>query len=198
MANGESQWITGAAARADVHRLRAEAGAVMVGAGTVLADDPALTVRHVTSPRVPDRVVWDSRARVPGAAKVWAEDGARRIWLTAAATSPPDGVLNAVIATGPGGALLPEAVLQQLGALEINDVLVEAGATLAGALIQANVVDELIVYIAPRLLGHDARALAQLPGLQALAASPHFRFTEVVPVGEDLRLHLQTQHNTTE
>nr|WP_235200277.1 bifunctional diaminohydroxyphosphoribosylaminopyrimidine deaminase/5-amino-6-(5-phosphoribosylamino)uracil reductase RibD [Polycyclovorans algicola] len=194
MANGQSQWITGEAARVDVHRLRAEAGAVMVGAGTVLADDPALTVRHLSAPRVPDRIVWDGRARCPATAKVWAEDGARRVWLTAAAVSTPPGVRNLVIAKGAGGALDPQAVMAQLGALAINEVLVEAGASLAGALIQSGVVDELIIYLAPRLLGDEARPLAHLPGLQSLAGCPQFRFVEVSPVGDDLRLHLQSKH----
>ena len=81
-------------------------------------------------------------------------------------------------------------MLARLGALAVNEVLVEAGAALAGALIQAGVVDELVLYLAPRLLGDDARGLARLPGLHALAASPHFRFVEVTPVGDDLRLRL--------
>lgn len=190
MASGESQWISGDAARADVHRLRAEAGAVLVGAATVQADDPALTVRHVASPRVPDRIVWDSRARTPASASVWAEDGARRIWLTAAPAAAPQGVLNAVIDTTDDGHLAAEAVLARLGALAVNEVLVEAGALLAGALIQAGVIDELVLYLAPRLLGDGARGLARLPGLHALAASPHFRFVEVTQVGDDLRLRL--------
>ena len=190
-ANGESQWITGEAARADVHRLRAEAGAVMVGAATVLSDDPALTVRHLESPRVPDRIVWDSRARTPPTARVWADDGARRIWLTAMAPAVPTGVEHHTVPTLADGALAPATVLTVLGQLAINEVLVEVGAQFSGALMAAGVVDELIVYLAPILLGDDARGLAQLPGLQALAAAPRFQFIDIAQVGDDLRLRLQ-------
>lgn len=194
MASGESQWITGEAARADVHRLRAEAGAVLVGADTVLADDPQLTVRHGPLPRPPDRIVWDGRARVPSTARVWSgADGARRYWLTAAQGDAPPGVQRLVVPGDVDGHLQAAAVFAELAAQEVNEVLVEAGAQLAGALLRAKAVDELLVYLAPRLLGDAARGLAHLPELVALCDAPQFVFTEVTPVGADLRLHLHPE-----
>lgn len=203
MASGESQWITGAAARADVHRLRAEAGAVLTSSATVLADDPALTVRDfppspAALPRVtgegepllrqPDRIVLDSHARVPLNAKVWAE-GARRFWLT---TQPPknipDAVHTIVLPANAAGKLPLDAALAALAQQQINTVLVECGPVLAGAFLQAGLVDELLLYLAPSLLGHEARALASLPGLSTLAGRIALQFTGVQPFGDDLRI----------
>jgi diaminohydroxyphosphoribosylaminopyrimidine deaminase / 5-amino-6-(5-phosphoribosylamino)uracil reductase len=190
-AGGESQWITGAAARADVHRLRAEAGAVLVGADTVLADNPRLSVRDsAPAPRPPDRIVLDSRARVPSTAAVWADDGARRYWLTAADGPAPPGVLRYRLPTREDGRLDLSAVLGALAGEGVNDLLVEAGAQLSGAWLAAGLVDELLVYLAPRLLGDDGRGLARLPGLNALADAPAFRFSDVRAIGDDLRLTL--------
>lgn len=192
MASGASQWITGAASRADVHRLRAEAGAVLVGADTVLADNPRLTVRDagIAVPRVPDRIVIDSRARVPHDAAVWQADGARRYWLTAQPGPAPDGVLRSALPAGPRGQLDLRAVLGALADEAVNEVLVEAGSRLSGALIAAQVVDEVRLYLAPRLLGEGGRGLADLPGLNALSDTPAFRISETRQVGEDLRLTL--------
>lgn len=190
MASGESQWITGAEARADVHRLRAEAGAVMTGVGTVLADDPQLTVRGIEVPRQPDRIVLDTQARVPAAAKVWG-GGARRLWLTGRDAPAPTGVEAIRCAIAPEGSLdLPE-VLRALGGCGINDVLLECGPRLAGAFLQQGLVDEVVAYLAPTMLGHEARPFAQLPGLERLAQRLPWRYTEVRQLGADLRLTLQ-------
>jgi diaminohydroxyphosphoribosylaminopyrimidine deaminase / 5-amino-6-(5-phosphoribosylamino)uracil reductase len=192
MASGESRWITGAAARADVHRLRAEAGAVLTSSATALADDPALTVRDWFPDagsllRQPDRIVLDSAGRVPAQAAVWAE-GARRFWFTARQPARvPDGVQNLVMPRQPHGLDLP-AVLRALAAEHINELLVECGPNLAGALLQAGLVDELALYLAPRLLGHEARPLVTLPGLGTLAAAPHLHISDSRMVGDDLRL----------
>ncbi len=198
MANGESRWITGAEARADVHRLRAEAGAVLVGADTVLADDPALTVRDWTPPdgtplRQPDRIVVDGRARVSAAAKVWNDNGARRIRLgnVTAPGAEISGVDRIAVDTDIAGRLLLPEALQALAAREINEVLVEAGARLGGAFLQSGLVDELLLYVAPMLLGDAARPLAVLPGLERLADAIRFEFEEVVRVGADLRIRLR-------
>ncbi|MDP9139984.1 MAG: bifunctional diaminohydroxyphosphoribosylaminopyrimidine deaminase/5-amino-6-(5-phosphoribosylamino)uracil reductase RibD [Pseudomonadota bacterium] len=192
MASGESQWITGAAARADVHRLRAEAGAVLTGIGTVLADDPALTAREpVAATRQPDRIVLDTNARAPQNAEVWA-DGARRYWLTCATpVAVPAGVTAAQVAAGADGRLDLAAALAALAKHEVNEVLVECGPTLAGALLQAGLVDELLAYVAPSLLGHDARPLAALPGLERLSQKLEFEWRDVRRVGNDLRLLLR-------
>nr|WP_240433588.1 bifunctional diaminohydroxyphosphoribosylaminopyrimidine deaminase/5-amino-6-(5-phosphoribosylamino)uracil reductase RibD [Solimonas sp. K1W22B-7] len=228
MASGESQWITGAEARADVHRLRAETGAVMTGPGTVLADDPQLTVRitpvelgaaihgatagghlppatpSMASPaggnsaiqgtvpylRQPDRIVLDTRAQVPAGAKVWAE-GARRLWLTAGAGAAPAGVERLVCAMDSNAALDLAAALRLLGEKQVNEVLLECGPRLAGAFLQSGLVDEVVAYVAPTFLGHEARPFATLPGLEKLSQRLPWRFAGVRQVGADLRLTLQ-------
>lgn len=187
MANGESRWITSEAARADVHRLRAEAGAVLTSSATVLADDPELTVRHVQTSRQPDRIVLDPRGRVSAKAKIW-NDGARRI-LLAAQSKPamPDGV-EVTQLDREGEYFSLGAVMKELGRLKINEVLVECGPTLAGLLLQAEVVDELVLYLAPSLLGDAARPLARLPNLEKLSQRVQLQWRDVRVVGPDLRL----------
>lgn len=190
MASGESQWITGAAARADVHRLRARHHAVMTSAQTVLGDDPMLTVRLADSStplRQPDRIVLDTHGRAPAAARVFADNGVGR-WLVsgkvhdvaAGVTVLPCGIVDDHLD-------LPEA-LRQLGLAGINDVLVECGSRLAGALLQAQQVDELVLYLAPDLLGDAARPLAVLPGLEKLDDRIRLAWRDVRRVGVDLRI----------
>lgn len=197
MASGESQWITSAEARADVQRLRAEAGAVLTGVGTVLADDPQLNLRIAAGAasatgaaapvRQPDRIVLDTAARVPASARVWA-DGARRFWITQAAPQAvPAGVEHRAVPLA-GRRLDPGAALAALAASGVNAVLAECGPTLAGALLQARLVDELVVYLAPCLLGSDARGLAALPGLERLDQRIRLRYTDLRQIGPDLRL----------
>jgi diaminohydroxyphosphoribosylaminopyrimidine deaminase / 5-amino-6-(5-phosphoribosylamino)uracil reductase len=211
MASGESRWITGADARADVHRRRAEAGAVLSGVGTVLADDPQLNCRESgrfaasendsmsfsasetqnreSFLRQPDRIVLDADARTPATAKVWAE-GARRFWFTAADGPAPAGVERIAVPRA-GNGLDPGAVLTELAQREVNEVLAECGPTLAGALLQSACVDELVLYLAPSLLGHEARPLAKLPGLETLDQRLRWRWQSVERIGDDLRLVLQ-------
>ena len=182
MASGESQWITGADARADVHRLRAQAGAVLTTSATVLADDPALTVRDFAPPagctlRQPDRVVLDAQARIPASAKVWQDNGARTFHLTGAKHRLDAG----------GHIAMPDA-LQFLAQQDINEVLVECGPRFAGALLAQNLVDELVLYLAPSLLGHEARPLAALPGLVTLDHRVALEWVEAVKIGSDMRL----------
>jgi diaminohydroxyphosphoribosylaminopyrimidine deaminase / 5-amino-6-(5-phosphoribosylamino)uracil reductase len=196
MGSGESRWITGDAARADAHRLRAEAGAVLTSVETVLADDPELTVRLVETARQPDRIVVDTQLRTPLDAKIW-EGSARRIVI---AVRPPADRVDALRARGVEVALvattrdsrvdLPSA-LATLGTMDVNEVLVESGPRLAGALLQAGLVDELVLYVAPSLLGSEARALAQLPGLDRLDQRVRMRFTDARLVGDDLRITAQ-------
>ncbi|MES2490836.1 MAG: bifunctional diaminohydroxyphosphoribosylaminopyrimidine deaminase/5-amino-6-(5-phosphoribosylamino)uracil reductase RibD [Pseudomonadota bacterium] len=187
MANGESQWITSEAARADVHRLRAQAGAVLTSSATVLADDPELTVRHVETSRQPDRIVLDPRGRVGASAKIWNE-GARRILLTThSPATMPAGVEVAQLDRD-GEYFSLTAAMSELGRLKVNEVLVECGPTLAGLLLQAEVVDELVLYLAPSLLGHAARPLARLPNLEKLSQRLQFQWRDVRVVGPDLRL----------
>lgn len=190
MASGESQWITGVAAREDAHRLRAEAGAVLTASGTVLADDPRLTVRLPDAEgasRQPDRIVLDTYARVPAEAKVW-QTGARRYWLTAAPAGTPGAVENLVIDRDADGRISLTHALATLGGVGINSVLVECGPRLAGSLLREGLVDELVGYVAPDLLGDTARPLAALPGLERLEQRIALEFKDVRKVGRDLRI----------
>lgn len=190
--DGRSQWVTGTAARADVQRLRAEAGAVVTGIGTVLADDCRLTVRDPAAiaalrGRVPLRVVIDPQARLPATARF--RDGeAPSLWLTAEASGADPGRERLERLAVGAGRPSPDAVLALLAARGINDVLLEAGPTLTGAWLRAGVVDELVVYLAPRLLGDLARPLARLPAPASLDGPPAWRLLEAVPVGDDLRV----------
>jgi diaminohydroxyphosphoribosylaminopyrimidine deaminase/5-amino-6-(5-phosphoribosylamino)uracil reductase len=192
MANGESQWITGDAARADVHRLRAAAGSVMTGVATVMADNPQLTARGLDIPvRQPDRIVLDSTARVPLTARIWDGD-ARRFWVVGETPrQAPDGVdVLTVKRDGDGSLNLPDA-LAALAAREVNEILLECGPRLAGAALQLGLVDEIVAYVAPMLLGHEARPFAYLPGFERLSQRLALQFVDTRMVGSDLRITLR-------
>lgn len=190
MASGESQWITGAAARADVHRQRARHHGILTSAQTVLDDDPQLTARPEgdAPERQPERIVLDARGRVPATARVFVDDGVPRWWLVGedVCVAPPDGVelLHLPDVVPPE----PSAVARQLAAAGFNDILLECGPRLAGAWLAAGVVDELLLYVAPSLLGDGARPLAALPGLERLADRLQLRWTDVRQLGADLRV----------
>ncbi len=193
LASGQSHWITGEAARQDVQYLRAASAAILTGSGTVLADDPRLTVRLPGEWRQPARVVLDTRLRTPAEAKILQQPAEVRIF-TAATDGAARAALQAAgaqLETAPlaQGSLDLQAVLRRLAELEYNEVLVEAGARLAGALLEAHLVDELIIYMAPHLLGHRGRALAELPGMmnQRLPLT----ITGIRAVGEDWRITAQ-------
>jgi len=187
-AGGESQWITGEAARRDVHRLRAEAGAVLTSRATVEADDPRLTVRGREVARQPDRIVLDSQGRVPAQSAVWAP-GARRLWVTSTLeAAAPDGVEHIVIAPGADGRLDLGITMAALAGADIGEVLVESGPVLAGALLDAGFVDELVIYLAPMLLGDAAPGLARLRERLALADHLALDIDSVRKVGPDLRI----------
>ncbi|XTZ37481.1 bifunctional diaminohydroxyphosphoribosylaminopyrimidine deaminase/5-amino-6-(5-phosphoribosylamino)uracil reductase RibD [Salmonella enterica] len=202
MANGESQWITSPQARRDVQRFRAQSHAILTTSATVLADDPALTVRwselsgevQALYPqeevRQPLRIVIDSQNRVTPQHRLVNEPGETWFVRTQAdeRTWPP-GVREIIVPEHNGHADMV-TMMMLLGKQQINSVWVEAGANLAGALLQAGLVDELIVYLAPKLLGSDARGLCMLPGLTAIADAPNFKFNEIRQVGPDVCLHL--------
>lgn len=192
LASGESQWITGAAARADGHRLRARSSAVLVGIGTALADDPQLTARDTGFPveRQPVRVVLDSDLRLPTRARML-NDGGRTIVFTATDTAGefPQTAGTTIERVGRRGDHLDlEAVLRRLAELECSEVLVEAGAKVNGALLAAGLADEIIVYLAPTLLGDAGSGMFRLPGLTALANRPRLRLADQRSLGEDWRL----------
>jgi len=199
LADGSSQWITGAAARTDGHAWRRRAGAVLTGIGTVRDDDPRLDVRLVPTPRQPRRVVVDSGFNTPPTARVLAAPG--RCLVVGASTRPER--MTGLQAAGADLLLLPGAdarvdlavLLTQLATDGINELHVEAGATLNGALLQAGLVDELLLYLAPKLLG-PGRDLARLPALQALSQAITLRFEDVQRVGDDLCLRLRREDAT--
>ncbi len=219
LANGESQWITGRESRLEVHKLRAASGAIITGIGTVLADDPSLTVRlpqielalmNLEGENIPPplRVVLDSSLKIPLKAKLFTEHG-RILVVTSQDTyqQKPDRVkaLSAqdqvtVLAVpsqaGQGGGLNLEYVLQHLAQKEsVNSVMVEAGATLAGAFISENRVDELHLFMAPCLLGDQARPMFVLPGIQSMADKIQLYIASVELFGEDIKMVLKRQQS---
>ncbi|WP_456376537.1 bifunctional diaminohydroxyphosphoribosylaminopyrimidine deaminase/5-amino-6-(5-phosphoribosylamino)uracil reductase RibD [Thiolapillus sp.] len=199
MASGESVWITGADARRDVQRLRARSSAVVTGIGTVLADDPSLNVRLALEQlpgveaaddlRQPLRVVLDSGLRIPEGARLLSLEGPVQIFHSRGDADKIRRLQDAGIAVVQleGGLDLPE-VMQALAKQEINEVLIEAGPTLAGAALQAGIVDELIIYMAPHLMGHKARGLFHLPGLEKMADRVELQVQDIRKVGRDLRM----------
>ncbi len=177
-ASGESQWITSEAARADVQRWRAESAAILSTSATVLADDPRLSVRLPDVSRQPLRVLLDRERKIPSHARLFAEPG-EVLQLT-----------SKEIALDASGRLSLPAVLSTLNAREINEVWTEAGATLAGSLITADLVDELVVYLAPMLLGSEGRPLAALQIGRLLDAS-RWQTTDLRQIGPDIRIMLR-------
>lgn len=188
--NGQSQWITGAEARRDGHAWRARACAVLTGIGTVRDDDPQLNVRDVETPRQPLRVVVDSRLETPPAAKIM---GAGTLIAAAAEHADRGEALRArgaqivVLPNASGKVELPDLLLE-LGRRGINEVHVEAGYKLNGSLLNEGLVDELLVYLAPGLIGDAAHGMFNLPQLQALSQRRRLQFTEVCQVGTDIRI----------
>ncbi|GAB4187356.1 MAG: bifunctional diaminohydroxyphosphoribosylaminopyrimidine deaminase/5-amino-6-(5-phosphoribosylamino)uracil reductase RibD [Thalassobaculales bacterium] len=182
LADGQSRWITGPAARAAGHLLRAEHDAVMVGIGTALADDPRLTVRLPGLAAAPRRVVVDSRLRLPPGAAVLEGGGA--IVLTAAAGSLA-GAQCLRVAAGPGGIDLAEG-LRALASLGLTRVLVEGGGALAAGLLRAGLVDRLAVFRAGLAIGAEGRPALGPLGLASIAEGPRFRLHLLSPLGGDV------------
>ncbi len=192
--DGTSQWITGAQARADGHAWRRRAGAVLTGIGTALSDDPRLDVRLVATTVQPLRVVVDSGLRLPVTARLLAAPG-QALVVGARADGPAAALLRragAEVWACPGAVTQVDlaGVLQELGRRDVNEVHVEAGPRLNGALIENGLVDELLVYMAPSLLG-PGLGFVDWPTLPALAQAHRWRIVEATMVGEDLRLRLR-------
>lgn len=201
MASGESKWITSEASRRDVHRLRARSSAVVTGIGTVLADDPAMTVRLPVDALdgleqeedilQPLRVVLDTRLSMPPDARILRQPGETIIVTTSDDEAAADSLMAA------GATLLRqdhsdeidlEAVLVHLAELGINEVLIESGATLAGAAVAAGLVDELLIYLAPHLMGDAARGLLHLPGIGTMEQRIELSLSDLRQIGPDIRL----------
>ncbi len=193
--DGRSQWITGESARADGHRWRARACLVLTGIGTVLSDDPMLDVRAVQTVRQPIRAVLDTqfiiseRARLFNGNPVWVFTS--RVDAGKAARLAARNVRVIQLPVGSNGAIDLDGLMQWLGAHEINEVHVEAGARLLGALVAGNHVDEWIGYVAPCVLG-AGQGLAALPApIAGLDQAYRYEFLDAVQLGRDMRLHLR-------
>jgi len=190
LADGRSQWLTGPDARRDGHAFRKRAGAVLTGVGTLLADDPRLDVRLVETSHQPLRVLLDSTLRAPATARLFAPPGEVLVYTaTEAATTPPANVEIQLLG-GADGRVDLDAVLADLGRRGVNELHVEAGAALSGAFLAAGLVDELLIYMAPLLVG-PGRPLAELPALPGLDTARRWRVVDVVALGPDLRLRLR-------
>jgi diaminohydroxyphosphoribosylaminopyrimidine deaminase/5-amino-6-(5-phosphoribosylamino)uracil reductase len=206
MASGESRWISSEASRRDVHRLRARSGAVVTGVATLLADDPSMNVRLEPGdlpglepgepPPQPLRVVTDSQLRTPSCARMLALPGGAVIACCDVANPAR---ITELEAAGARVILLPEAhgrvdltaLMRWLAQQEINEVLLEAGPTLAGSALTNGLVDELVIYVAPHLMGDGGRGLFHLPGLQRMEHRIPLVIDEVRRIGPDLRLRLR-------
>ncbi|MBV8658951.1 MAG: bifunctional diaminohydroxyphosphoribosylaminopyrimidine deaminase/5-amino-6-(5-phosphoribosylamino)uracil reductase RibD [Burkholderiales bacterium] len=199
LASGESQWITGPAARADVQRLRARSCAMITGSGTVMHDDPLLTVREVDGEawgerRQPLRVVLDSRAQMPPTARMFSAPGKTLVVVADA----PESHVSRLLSCGAEVVSLPDAhgridlgaLLDTLGERGINEATVESGARLNGAWLQSGLVDEIMLYQAPVLLGNDAQGLADF-SIARLADKLAPRVSDIRQVGQDIRYTLQ-------
>jgi len=191
LANGSSKWITGEAARRDVQHWRARSCAVLTGVGTVLADDPQLNVREVESGRQPLRVVLDSKLRIPATAKIL-RNGKTLVYTAATDVAKQQALIatgaEVVVLAGPTGKVDLSAVLCDLGKRGCNEILVEAGSTLNGVLLEAGLVNELVLYLAPQLLGDAARGMAGLGELTSLSQRVALQWSDVRRVGSDLRI----------
>ncbi|MFO7593724.1 MAG: bifunctional diaminohydroxyphosphoribosylaminopyrimidine deaminase/5-amino-6-(5-phosphoribosylamino)uracil reductase RibD [Pseudomonadota bacterium] len=195
MASGESQWITGEAARHDVHHLRARSSAIMSGIGTVLADNPSLTVRTQEGElreKQPLRVILDPHLSTPVEARFLQQPG-RSLIVTATEEAEVQEQLEqagAEVIYLPHGtdAIDLQALMVELARREINEVLLETGAILSGAALRAGIIDELVVYMAPKLMGDNARGLFHTPGLENLADAVELSISDVRAVGRDWRI----------
>ena len=202
LANGESKWITGSAARADVQRWRARSSAILTGIGTVLADDPRLTARpdsandagEVAEFVAPIRVVLDSALRTPAGAHVL-DGNVPTLIVHARDAQPADrrfDRVELVTVDAVAGNLDLHAVLSTLAAREINELQIEAGPILAGSFLHSGFVDELLLYLAPILLGDTAQPMATMPGPPTLDAAAKMTLVEQRTFGPDIRLRLLT------
>lgn len=202
MASGESKWISSEAARLDVQRLRARSSAILTGIGTVLADDPSMNLRvdaDALQPGLrndeliqPLRVVLDSSLQMPATARMLSLPGRTLVAHArenpAAADALQDAGAMLVCLPGPAGQVEPKQLLHHLAGLQLNEVLIEAGPKLAGRFLAAGLIDELVIYMAPHLMGHDGRALFQLPGLEEMRQRIGLEIADLRRIGPDIRI----------
>ncbi|HEB81542.1 MAG TPA: bifunctional diaminohydroxyphosphoribosylaminopyrimidine deaminase/5-amino-6-(5-phosphoribosylamino)uracil reductase RibD [Gammaproteobacteria bacterium] len=204
MASGESQWITGEAARRDVQYLRAQSSAILTGISTVLYDDPSMNVRlsaedlglqdfEVNEVRQPKRIVLDSEHKMLSQARIFASEGESAggeciVYTTVDVDNKTDYPYTIETITAREGRIDLNALLTDLGKKEINLVHVEAGSVLCGALLQDELVDEIVVYMAPHIMGDGARGLFHLPGLSQMQDRIKLKLKDVRHIGDDIRL----------
>ena len=198
MSSGESQWITGVAARQDVQRLRAASGAILTGVSTVISDDPSLTVRDEsidTDGRQPVRAILDSQLKMPLSARMLALPGSTLVFCVDDSNRQPLENAGAEIHLVPANAGRPdlEAALRKLAEFQINDVLVEAGPVLAGSLVSADLVDELVIYQAPHMMGSETRGMATTPDWLALDHRLDLDIVDIRKIGKDIRITARPQ-----
>jgi diaminohydroxyphosphoribosylaminopyrimidine deaminase/5-amino-6-(5-phosphoribosylamino)uracil reductase len=197
MASGESQWITSEVSRTDVHRLRAEASAIMTGMGTVRHDNPSLTVRlgrdKLGEFSPPTRIVLDSNFEIPADARLVTDGEAPTLIVVGEGKAGSRDDISAehvAVMEAPlqAGRLDLRAVMQLLAERGFNEILVEAGATLSGALLQAKLVDELVLYMAPHLMGNEAREMMHLPGMKDMNQRVLLHISDITNLGDDIRI----------
>ena len=196
MASGESKWITGADARRDVQLMRARSDAILTGSGTVIADDPSMNVRlsraelgtHI-DPVQPVRVIIDSALKTPQDAKMLGLPGQTLILTTQNKPGQyaQDGVETVTISETRGKVDLSEAMVF-LASRELNEIHVEAGSELCGALLDQHLVDEIVIYMAPHIMGDSARGLFHLPGLSTMNQRVDLEIDDIRPIGRDWRI----------
>lgn len=202
MASGESKWITGQQARNDVQKLRARSSAILTGIGTILADNPRMNVRpeqaetawypdpqHV---RQPLRVIVDSHMRMPADAYILKEE---KVLLATAVDKPAPQGAESVVLPAYGEIIDLTALMAVLAQREVNEVMVEAGAVLNGALLEARLIDELVIYMAPKIMGDAARGVFHLPLMQTMSQNIDLHITDIRAVGRDWRITAQPEYN---
>ena len=189
--NGVSKWITSSQARQDAHRWRARSCVILTGIGTILADDPQMNVRDVETSRQPVKVVIDNRLEIPLHAKIFDQGET----LVATVTEDSDKVgrlrdrgVQVIVLPSSSGKVDLHALSRELGKRQVNEILVEAGNNLNGALLRAGLVDEIVLYLAPLLLGDPARGLFAIPELNQLGEAQRLKIQDVCVIGPDIRI----------
>jgi len=203
MSSGESKWITGEAARTDVQRLRARSSVILTGRGTVLADDPSMNVRlcadelgSTIEPHQPLRAIIDSQLKVPIESKIFNQQG-DCVVFTAVDESQAINFTVAQVVSLPAtsGKVDLLKMLQYLADQQVNEVLVEAGSELCGALLECQLVDEIVIYIAPHIMGDSAKGLFHLPKLEAMSQRINLDIKEIRQIGKDWRLTVLPEYS---
>jgi diaminohydroxyphosphoribosylaminopyrimidine deaminase/5-amino-6-(5-phosphoribosylamino)uracil reductase len=208
MASGESQWISGEASRMDVQRLRAQSSAILTGIETVLADDPSMNVR-LTAEQLdidaeledavqPERIVVDSQLRMPADATIAMLDDKCTVYTTADVDKSRDYPFTIESIAAVDGQVDLVALMKELAAREVNLVHVEAGSVLCGALLKHKLVDEIIIYMAPHIMGDEARGLFHLPGLDRMKDRISLNIKDLRAIGDDIRITARPEYNRSQ